>query len=132
MALDLLFDFYNKIITVPSPDTTLDIQFLINQIRQAEENLAPGMGYYKISDAFGKQDLGGGVRVGITVILLDGWRISFEARLGPSTEAMTISGGNLVGEAGANPIAPTAYTQVTIAQSTSASLVSSEADTNLV
>lgn len=132
MALDLLFDFHNKIITVPAPDTSLDLQFLINQIRQAEDNLAPGMAYYKIADAFGKQDLGGGVRVGITVILLDGWRVAFEARSGPDTISVTISGGNFVGEAGANPVAPTAFTQVTVAQSTSASLVSSEADTNLV
>lgn len=132
MALDLLFDFYNKIITVPEPDTTLDLQFLINQIRVAEENLAPGMAYYKIADAFGKQDLGGGVRVGITVVLLDGWRVKFDDRPGPETISATISGGNFVGEAGANPVAPATFVQVTIAQSTSASLVSSEADTNLV
>lgn len=132
MPSSLLFDFYNKIITVPIADSSLDLQFLINEIRTAEHNLAPGIAYPQIADAFGKQDLGGGVRVGITVILLDGWRVAFEARLGPSTVSVTISGGNFVGEAGANPVAPTAYTQVNIAQSTSAALVSSSADTNLV
>ena len=132
MPSSLLFDFYNKIITVPISDTTLDVQFLIDEIRAAEENLAPGMAYYKIADAFGKQDLGGGVRVGITVVLLDGWRVGFAARSGPDTVSVSISGGNFVGEAGANPIYPTAYTQVTIAQSTSASIASSSADTNLV
>lgn len=132
MPLALQFNFYSKIITVPSPDTTLDLQYLINQIRAEEQTLNPGMAYYKIADAFGKQDLGGGVRVGMTVILLDGWRVSFEARPGPTTVSVTISGGNFVGEAGANPIAPTAFTQVTIAQSTSAALVSSSSDTNLV
>lgn len=132
MASSLLFDFYNKIITVPIADTTLDLLFLINEIRSAEHNLAPGMGYRKIADAFGKQDLGGGVLVGITVVMLDGWRVAFAARPGTDTVAVTISGGNFVGDAGANPVAPTAYTQVTIAQSTSATLVSSSADTNLV
>lgn len=133
MALPLLFDFDTKIITVPSPDTTLDLQFLVNEVRNAEGNLLPGMGYDKIMDAFGKQDLGGGNFVGITVILLDGWRVSFEARSGPTTVSVTVSGGNFVGEAGANPIAPSAYTQVTISQSTSAALVSSSStDTNLV
>ncbi len=132
MASSLLFDFYNKIITVPIADSSLDLQFLINEIRTAEHNLAPGIAYDQIADAFGKQDLGGGVRVGITVILLDGWRIAFEARPGPATTSVTISGGNFVGEAGANPVAPTAFTQVTVAQSTSAALVSSESDTNLV
>ncbi len=132
MASPLQFDFYSKIITVPIEDSSLDLQFLVNEVRVAEHNLAPGMGYNKIMDAFGKQDLGGGVLVGITVVLLDGWRVAFAARPGPSTVAVTITGGNFVGEAGANPVAPTAYTQVTIAQSTSATLVSSASDTNLV
>lgn len=132
MPASLLYDFYNKIITVPAPDTTLDLQYLVNETRVAEHNLAPGMGYKKIIDAFGKQDLGGGVLVGITVVMLDGWRVAFEARSGPSTVSVTISGGNFVGEAGANPVAPTAFTQVTIAQSTSATLVSGGTDTNLV
>ncbi|OGD84170.1 hypothetical protein A2572_03395 [Candidatus Collierbacteria bacterium RIFOXYD1_FULL_40_9] len=132
MPSPLLFDFHNKIITVPIADSSLDVQFLIDEIRSAEQNLAPGIAYNKIADAFGKQDLGGGVRVGITVVLLDGWKVAFAARPGPSTVSVTISGGNFVGEAGANPISPTAYTQVTVAQSTSATLVSSEADTNLV
>lgn len=128
----LRFDFPNKIIEVPIPDTNLDLQYLINQIREAEDDITPGMAYSKIADAFGKQDLGGGVRVGITVVLLDGWRIRFEARTGPETISVRIEGGNFVGEAGANPIAPSSYTQVTVAQSTSATLVSSQADTNLV
>lgn len=132
MASSLLFDFYNKIITVPIEDSSLDLQFLIDEIRAAEHNLAPGMAYSKIADAYGKQDLGGGLKVGITVVLLDGWRVAFATRPGPNTVSVTITGGNFVGEAGANPIQPTPYTQVTIAQSTSATLVSSQADTNLV
>ncbi len=132
MASALLFDFSNKIITVPIADSSLDLQFLIDEIRSAEHGLAPGMAYNKIADAYGKQDLGGGLKVGITVVLLDGWRVAFEARTGPATTSVTITGGNFVGEAGANPIAPTPYTQVTISQSTSATLVSSASDTNLV
>lgn len=132
MPSALLYDFYQKIITVPIADTSLDLQYLVNETRVAEHNLAPGMGYNKIIDAFGKQDLGGGNLVGITVVMLDGWRVAFAARSGPGTVSVTISGGNFVGEAGANPVAPTAYTQVTIAQSTSATLVSSASDTNLV
>ncbi len=132
MAASLLFDFHTKIITVPIEDTSLDLQFLIDEIRTAEHNLAPGMNYDKIADAYGKQDLGGGLKVGITVVLLDGWRVAFAARPGPTTVSVSITGGNFVGEAGANPIAPTNFTQVTISQSTSATLVSSQADTNLV
>lgn len=128
----LLFDFPAKIITVPAPDITLDLQYLINSIREAEDDITPGMSYPKIADAFGKQDLGGGVTVGITVVLLDGWRVKFEDRPGPETISTTISGGNFVGEAGANPVAPATYVQVTVAQSTSASIITPQSDTNLV
>jgi hypothetical protein len=94
------------------------------------------MDYSHVANAYGKQDLGGGEYVGITLELRDGWRLAFEARLGPDTELMTVSGGNLVGldENGdiQNPIYPTAYTQVVIAQSTSPSIKEPESDTNLL
>lgn len=132
MPQTLLFDFPAQIITVPLPDTTLDLQFLINSIRDAEDDLTPGMAYAKIADAFGKQDLGGGVKVGITVVLLNGWRVMFSARPGPDTVSVAITGGNFVGEAGANPVAPSLYTQVTTTQSSSATIITPQSDTNLV
>jgi hypothetical protein len=110
MALPLIFDFYNSIIEVPAPDTTLDMQFLINEIRDTEDELNPGLAYPKIADASGKDDLGGGVYTAITVRLLDNWRVRFEART--ELTQCVISGGNLVGGPGGNPIAPSAYTQV--------------------
>lgn len=112
MALPLVFDYYNSIIEVPAPDTTLDIQYLINQIRDTEEELNPGINYNKIADASGKDDLGGGVATAITVRLLDNWRVRFEARPGDETIQCIISGGNLVGGPGGNPVAPSAFTQV--------------------
>jgi hypothetical protein len=112
MSLPLVFDYYNSIIEVPSPDITLDMQYLINQIRDQEEELDRGINYAKIADASGKDSLGGGVYTAITVTLLDQWRVRFEAKSGPDTIQCTISGGNLVGGPGGNPIAPSAYTQV--------------------
>lgn len=112
MALPLTFDFYNSIIEVPSPDTSLTMQYLINQARDTEDELVPGIGYSKIADASGKDDLGGGITTAITVRLLGNWRVRFQARGGPETVQCTISGGNLVGGPGGNPIAPSAYTQV--------------------
>ncbi len=132
MPQTLLFDFPSQIITVPLPDITLDLQYLINSIRDAEDDLTPGMSYAKIADAFGKQDLGGGVKVGITVVLLNGWRVMFAARPGPDTISVSITGGNFVGEAGANPVAPSLYTQVTTTQSSSATIITPQSDTNLV
>ena len=134
MAAPLTFDFPAKIINVPITDSNLDLQFLLNSIRDAEDDISPGMSYPKIADAFGKQDLGNGVLVGITVVLLDGWRIKFADRPGPTTISCSVTGGNFVGEAGANPVAPSEYTQVTTQQSSSATIItpSSQADTNLV
>ena len=132
MPQTLLFDFPAQIITVPLPDVTLDLQYLINSIRDAEDDLTPGMSYAKIADAFGKQDLGGGVKVGITVVLLNGWRVMFATRPGPATVSVSITGGNFVGEAGANPVAPSPYTQVTTTQSSSATIITPQSDTNLV
>jgi hypothetical protein len=110
MAQPLVFDFYNSIIEVPAPDTSLDIQYLINQIRDTEDELTPGMDHAKIADASGKDDLGGGVYTAITVRLLDNWRVRFEART--ELTQCVISGGNLVGGPGGNPVAPSAFTQV--------------------
>lgn len=122
MPLPLVFDFYNSIIEVPAPDTTLDLQYLINQIRDREDELDLGINYSKIADASGKDSLGSGVSTAITVRLLDNWRVRFEERAGPSTEQCTISGGNLVGGPGGNPVAASAYTQV-IQQSSAAGVI---------
>lgn len=132
MALPLVFDFYNSIIEVPSPDVTLDMQYLINQIRDNEDELSPGMSYSKIADASGKDSLGGGVYTAITVRLLDNWRVRFEARI--ELTQCTISGGNLVGGPGGNPIAPSANTQVlnlSSASGTIATPTTSNENTNL-
>ena len=135
MALPLVFDFYNSIIEVPEPDTTLTMQYLIDQIRDTEDEITPGMAYNKIADASGKEDLGGGVSTAITVRLLDNWRVRFEARDGlEGTIQCTISGGNLVGGPGGNPIAPSAYTQVlnlSSAAGTIATPTTADENTNL-
>ncbi|MFA6007398.1 MAG: right-handed parallel beta-helix repeat-containing protein [Candidatus Shapirobacteria bacterium] len=119
MALD--FDFYNSIITIPSPDASITIQELIDGIRDIEDEYI-AMPYGHIADAYGKQDLGNGVLVGITLVLMSPWRVAFAARLGPDTISCRIDGGNLVGGLDNNPIAPTAFTQVTMANSSSATL----------
>ncbi len=106
------FDFINSIIEIPAPTTTLLMQDLINEIRDIEDELGLGMVHNKIADASGKEDLGGGVSTAITVRLLDSWRVRFEARSGPTTEQMVITGGNLVGGLLGSPIAPSAFTQV--------------------
>lgn len=131
MAQPLEYDFYNEVITVPLPDTTLDLQYLIDQTRDTEDNAEPGMAFASILNAYGKQDLGGGVSVGLTVVLLDNWTVKFADRTGPNTVSVRISGGNLVGDAGHNPVSPSEYTQVTLANSSSATIASTTSGTNL-
>jgi hypothetical protein len=129
----LTFLKIDRVIQVDSPQTEVTIQDLVNQIRDQEDEL-DYMDYDKICDAFGKQDLGGGVSVGITLVLLNNWRIQFEARTGPSYEAVTVSGGNLVAENdyNNNPIKASDFTQVTISQSSSPTIATPDSDVNLL
>lgn len=126
----LSFDKINKIITVDAPDTEITIQELINLIRDWEDELE-NLETPKVADASGKEGLGGGVSVGITVTLID-WYLTFEARSGPTWELCSISGGNLVRyDTGTltygNPISPSAYTTITLTSSSSATLQEIEA-----
>jgi hypothetical protein len=121
----LSFDKLNKIITVDSPDTEITIQELIDKIRDWEDEQEQ-LSIYKVANATGKEELGGGVKVGITLTLID-WKITFEARLGPTWTLCNINGGNLVRYdtdtlTYGNPIEPSAYTTITLTSSSSATL----------
>ena len=78
----------------------------------------------RVADASGKEDLGGGVLVGITLKLLN-WKIKFEDRVSLTT--CVVSGGNLVAvDSNGNsmyPIEPSENTTVTIAQSSSSTML---------
>lgn len=129
MAASLTFLKNEKIIQVDSPQTSLDIQDLLNQIRLYEEKLI-NLDYGTIANAYGKQALGGGSFIGITMELINDWRIAFEARPGPETVICSVSGGNIVAinQYNNNPIYPTAFTQITISQSSSPTLIQSTSD----
>lgn len=129
----LIFNKTTKVITVEAPQTVLTVQDLHDDIRLFEhlnQNLEEG----QIAAASGKQSLGGGVQVGITLELINNWRLSFAARPGPDTILCSVSGGNLVAtnDYENNPIAPTAYTQVNIAQSSSATVIQAPSDDHML
>ena len=121
----LVFNKINRAIIIEAPQTEVTIQELINAIRDWEDEFE-AMDISSLANAYGKQDLGGGVTVGITLELINNWRIQFEDRDGPDYIACVIKGGNLlaINDYGNNPIKPSAYTQITIAQSSSATLSS--------
>ncbi len=115
----LSFDKVNKIITVLTPDTEITIQNLLNSIREWENELT-SMDVPVIASCAGKEPLGGGVVVGLTLTLLDDWQLAFEARSGPSYVQCTVSGGNIVATNVNGAIYPTAFTQVLVTASSSA------------
>jgi len=117
----ITFDRINKWILVTSPQTTVDIQDLINKIRDYEDNLE-NLDLLQIANCTGKQSLGGTVFVGLTLELLDDWKIKFEDRLGPTTTTCYVSGGNLAQVGGIYPLEASDYVFVVVTSSSSATL----------
>lgn len=115
-----------RLITVASPSISISIQDLNDTLRNIEAKQEPGMQFSTLLISTGKQNLGGGLLVGVTLTLQNA-QLSFAARTGPTTIQCTVSGGNLVAvDSNNNPInsiSPTAFTQVVIAQSTDAALL---------
>ncbi|HLD96691.1 MAG TPA: right-handed parallel beta-helix repeat-containing protein [Patescibacteria group bacterium] len=138
----LVFDKASKVITVEKPQRELTIQDLHDEIRLFEEK-NQNLEVAQIVNASGKQDLGGGIQVGITLELINDWRLAFEARTDQEVEdegfppvaeggavLCFVRGGNLVATNiyNNNPIFSTQNTQVTIAQSSSATIITPPAD----
>jgi len=121
-------DVTPRIVTVDLPDVTIGIQELHDLIRQWE-HLSVNLSYDKIINAGGKEALGGGNFVGITMTMLNA-QLAFAAQPGPSFVQCIVSGGNLVAVDGASlpisAISTTAFTQVIIAQSSSPTLIVKE------
>ena len=71
-----------RVLEVQAPSTEMTMQDLVDTARKLEDSFQ-GMGNLKLLDASGKEDLGGGVTVGITVALQDA-RLAFEGRTTPA------------------------------------------------
>jgi hypothetical protein len=119
----------DKVIQVDSPQIEVTIQDLVNQIRDYEDEM-DNLAVDQICNAYGKQPIGATEFVGITLVLINDWRIAFEARPGSETILCTVRGGNLVAENiyDNNPIKPTAFTQVVISQSSSPTIIQADSD----
>lgn len=117
----ITFDQTNKLINITSPQDTLTCQDLINAIRE-EEASATGIQYPKIANASGKESLGAGVEVGMTVNLIDPWQVKFWE----GNYIAKITGGNLVGGLGGDPVAYSAGVQVLLVQSAASTIVTSD------
>ena len=96
---DVVVDFNEspRIIQVAAPSTEITLQDLVDTLREIEEAFTLGITHPKLIDAFGKQDLGGGVLVGITGDLQNA-QVSFEPRKTPAeTGTVTTASGSELG-----------------------------------
>lgn len=122
------FNRTEKRITILSPSTEVTIQELYDKSKDKEDDT----GFIDseiIMTASGKESLGGGVFVGITAVMQNGWKIGFEARTGPATIPVVVSGGNLVdssGTVGAQFFA-TPFTQIQYASASTSTFIQQQA-----
>lgn len=84
-------DYPDWSVHITSPQTAVVVQDLLNDIRTLEAN-ETGIVHGVIIEASGKELLGGGVQVGITMKLNDPWQLEFYA----GSYRATIDGGNVV------------------------------------
>lgn len=124
--MGLEFDHTNHLINITSPQNTLSCQELIDAIR-TEEASEDGIIYPQIATASGKEDLGSGVVVGMTVNLISPWQVKFWA----GNYIAKVAGGNLVGGLGGDPIAYSAGVQVLLVQSAAATIVTQSTGSGL-
>lgn len=126
VRVDINFNWNSspRIITIAAPSTEINIQDLLDTCREAEDDLQ-NLIYEQLIRAAGKENLGDGVKVGITATLLNAV-VAFEARPGPTYAQCRVSGGNLVAVDSngldISPIYPTAFTQVITTASSSATI----------
>lgn len=124
MAIE--FDHTNHLIHITSPQNTLSCQELIDAIR-TEEASETGIAYPQIATASGKEDLGSGVSVGMTVNLVEPWQVKFWA----GNYIAKIAGGNLVGGLSGDPVAYSAGVQVLLVQSAASTIVTQSTGSGL-
>ncbi len=120
----ITFNPYTKTVLIEAPQTEITVQDLQRAIREWEAS-SEGIDNDIICNATGKDSLGGNRYTGITLTLINNWRVKFEDRPGPETVQCKITDGNLVAinDYGNTPIMPSTYTQVMIYQSTAPALI---------
>lgn len=72
-----------RVVEVSAPSVELTIQDLVDSLRVTEDSFSEGLSFDKLIDAAGKEELGGGVKVGITATLQNA-QVSFESRTTPA------------------------------------------------
>jgi len=120
----ITFDKSQNTIEISIDVSSVTIQGLIDAIRDWEDS-AEGIVVKSIANAYGKQDIGGGAKVGITLELINNWRVHFADRAAWTN--CYVRGGNIVAINSYNndPIKSANYVNTIIAQSSSPTLIES-------
>lgn len=140
----LAYDRLAKEMRVQDPDTFVEVVEVYSQTRDYEAELI-NMTLPQIVAGAGKeplgQVLGASVFVGITMTLLDNWKIGWEDQAGPALATFEIRGGNTLGQVEdirepsptfQNPIAATANATITRTNSSSATLIQPDATFDVI
>jgi len=111
---DILVDWSvsPRIIEVAAPSVLLKCQDLHDTLRSLASQME-AMDEDEIVDSSGKEALGAGLAVGLTIKLLNA-KVRFQARPGPDVVQCIVYDGTLVTADGSTPIAPSAYTSITV------------------
>jgi len=119
------WDVSPRIVTVADTETEVSIQDLYDTLRTLEA-VTSGVDNNAIVSGAGKEILGPGVAVGLTITLLNA-KVAFEARPPSTFIQCAVRGGNLTAldanGSGMPAIYPTAYTQVVVELSSSATSI---------
>lgn len=120
------FDLTTQVATVLAPDTTITIQDLYNQWVAWEDN-SQILTYRMSVVAGGKFNYGTGQFTVVSLKMVYGWRLAFEARPGPTLVGCEVTGGNLASEDAVGapqwPIKETSFVSVGFAQATTGAIL---------
>lgn len=125
------FDIPSKLVTVLAPDTDVTVQEVYDVCRDFED-LPQMMPHLPIVDAEGKTNMGGAKESVIFLFMVNGWKIKFEDRPGPSTVVCTIGDGNTFGRVGDKnstedyPLEPSAYVFGIVYQATTGATIETD------
>jgi hypothetical protein len=112
------FDHTTAIITIADPILSITIQEVFDAI--AYHRARPlFIDDSEIARAEGKVPIPGIGNSLIILTMLDGWRVKFADRPGPTWEQAEITAGVIVVDGGGNPIAPANFVNVSISQAVS-------------
>lgn len=90
--LTVAWELSPRIITVAAPSVELTLQDLVDTLRVLEDDLDEGLAFDHLINTAGKEDLGGGVLVGISATLQNA-QIAFEPRVTPDENGTATSTG---------------------------------------